>query len=100
MNMIKKLPVSSSLFCFVLLSLLAACNSNDDGPKGEFSSGVLITNEGTFGHGNGSVSYYNPATGETQQDLFGAKNNQKQLGDVVQSVTIDGDLAYIVVNNS
>lgn len=90
------------LFSLLLLSVIffSSCDSNDETPKGEFSTGVIVVNEGNYTDGDGTVSYYNPANGETVQDLFAAKNDGRALGSVVQSATLDGDLLYIVVNNS
>ncbi|HTJ48016.1 MAG TPA: YncE family protein [Cyclobacteriaceae bacterium] len=92
----KKLLNFLTLIC--ILALAVSCK-DDEKPKGEFSTGVWIINEGAFGHSNSSVSSYNASTGVVQQDLFGLKNNKKALGDVAQSATINGDLAYIVINN-
>ncbi|PZR39249.1 MAG: hypothetical protein DI538_07300 [Azospira oryzae] len=79
--------------------LLLSCSDDKEEPKGEFSSGVWVVNEGAYKKSDGSVSYYNPSSSEVKQDVFGQKNNGRALGDVVQSVAVDGDLAYIVVNN-
>lgn len=80
--------------------LIQSCSKDNPKPQGEFSSGVLVVNEGSFGHGDGTVSYFNPATSEVKQDIFGLKNGSLALGDVVQSVTVHDDMAYVVVNNS
>jgi YVTN family beta-propeller protein len=89
---------------FVLLAVLAfsfsACDNEDEKPKGKFQTGVFVVNEGNYTEADGSVSFYNVSTKETTQDLFGSINSGRALGDVVQSMTIDGDNAYIVVNNS
>lgn len=79
--------------------VLLSCSDDNNEPKGEFSTGVWVVNEGAYKKSDGSVSYYDPSSGEVKQDLFGQKNNGKALGDIVQSVSVDGDLAYIVVNN-
>jgi YVTN family beta-propeller protein len=90
-----------SLFSLLLCSLIIiSCNNDDDQPKGEFADGVLVVNEGNFTEADGSVSYFNPANAEVKQDLFGTINDGKALGSVVQSITVDNDHAYIVVNNS
>ncbi|GAL86876.1 hypothetical protein Alfi_2284 [Sporocytophaga myxococcoides] len=63
------------------------------------ASGVYITNEGNFTWGNASVSYYNFSDQLVTEDAFKAANN-RQLGDVCQSMSIINGKAYIVVNNS
>jgi YVTN family beta-propeller protein len=88
------------LTLFLSSTVLMSCSDNESKPKGKFQTGVFVTNEGNFRVGNGTVSHYNFSTKETTQDLFGAINSQKALGDVVQAMTLDGDNAYIVVNNS
>src|SRR5687767_12691559 len=84
----------------VLSFLISSCDDDDNKPKGEFEHGVFVVNEGNFQHADGSISYINPSSGEVSYDLFGAVNSGRALGDVVQSMTIDNDQAYIVVNNS
>jgi YVTN family beta-propeller protein len=83
-------------YSFTLLS----CDDNDNQPAGEFENGIFVINEGNFQDADGTVSFINPDDGSVRQDLFGSVNNGLALGDVVQSMTIDGDLSYIVVNNS
>jgi YVTN family beta-propeller protein len=87
--------------CFVVaLSLsVVSCNDDDNRPSGQFSDGVFIVNEGNFGSANGSVTHYSGANVATQ-DVFGLVNSGRALGDVVQSMTIDDNVGYIVVNNS
>ncbi|HEY5825108.1 MAG TPA: DUF5074 domain-containing protein [Cyclobacteriaceae bacterium] len=92
------------VFSYLLVMLMlgfsvVSCNDDDNGPKGEFSSGVLVVNEGAFGKSDGSISFYDPSSGEVKLDIFGLRNEGKATGDVVQSVTVDGDLAYVVINN-
>ena len=64
-----------------------------------FPKGVFITNEGSFLNGNASVSFYDLEAKTIQEKLFETANNQP-LGDVLQSMTIIDDKAYLVVNNS
>ncbi len=59
---------------------------------------VFVVNEGNFGSGDGTISYYNTSANTTELDVFGLKNSSKALGDVVQSMTVDGDKGYVVVN--
>lgn len=63
------------------------------------NKGVFIINEGTFGWGNSTISYYNLTTSEVITDIFKQANN-RPLGDVCQSITYYDNKYYIVVNNS
>ena len=89
------------LTLLVVFSLaMVSCDDDDNKPSGEFENGIFAVNEGNFGVANGTVSFINRDDGTVTQDLFGTVNNGLALGDVVQSMSIDGDHAYIVVNNS
>jgi YVTN family beta-propeller protein len=85
-----------AIACFMLTS----CDDEDNQPAGEFENGVFVINEGNFQDADGTISFINPDDGSVKEDLFGSVNNGLALGDVVQSMTIDGDHAYVVVNNS
>jgi hypothetical protein len=85
---------------FILaLVILHACKNNKDTVSGIYEHGVVIINEGTYGSGNGSISYYNPSTDSLYNDIFELANN-RPLGDVVQSFSVANDKGFIVVNNS
>jgi hypothetical protein len=90
------------LFIFILsLILISACSKNEEKPHGTFLSGngVFLVNEGNFMGGNGSLSFYSYDSSKIYNDLFAAVNG-RPLGDVPNSMEINGDMAYIVVNNS
>jgi hypothetical protein len=77
------------------------CDGCDEPPvgAGQFSNGVFVVNEGTFS-GSGSVSWLNPATGESVVDVFGSANNGAALGQFAQSLTFIGDRAYVCVGGA
>jgi YVTN family beta-propeller protein len=78
----------------------SSCNDDDDNKiTGAYVDGAFITNEGGFGAGNGSVSFYSYDNDTLVNGVFNTINN-RVLGDVVQSITINDNVAYIVVNAS
>jgi hypothetical protein len=84
---------------FVFLMLLSGCEKADNKPVGTWSESVFIINEGPFPAGTGTISAIDTETLEITQDLFGTVNG-RPLGNVVQSLTVHGDKAFIVVNNA
>jgi len=79
---------------------LAACNkNNDDNPSGFWAESVFIINEGPFPTGSGTVSAFNRETLEVSDKLFETANGWP-LGNIVQSLTVHNDKAFIVVNNT
>ena len=70
-------------------SVFTACDNKTEAPKpvGKYENGLFVSNEGNFGDGNGSISYYNPETDALTNEVFKLENN-RPLGDVVQSITI------------
>ena len=95
----KKLKFYTLILLTVLSVSFSSCDDDDNKPKGQFEQGVLVVNEGNFQDANGTISHISP-DGTVTQDLFGTVNNGLALGDVVQSMSIEGEFAYIVVNNS
>lgn len=84
--------------------LFTACDKDPDPVNDHFpeilpGEGVFIINEGNFQSGNASLGYYDKSSGKMYHDLFYYVNGEA-LGDIFQSMTIFGDQAYLVVNNS
>lgn len=96
-NRIKQLLGLTTLI--IILFLLASCKPDEVVPTGNYEKGVFIINEGVYSNTSGSVSHYNPTTKVVQNKVFNAVN-QRNLGDVVQSMAVHNNLAYIVVNNA
>jgi YVTN family beta-propeller protein len=96
----KKLQVFKfCLISLVLLTVAISCDKDDDAINGKYEKGVFISNEGTFGAGNGSVSFYSTSGDTVSNNIFYNENN-RPLGDVVQSVSVYNNNAYMVVNAS
>ncbi|MBT1709896.1 hypothetical protein KK062_16745 [Fulvivirgaceae bacterium PWU5] len=88
------------LLAFSAILVFQRC-SDDDGGKTASSvvTGVLVANEGNFLAANASVTYYNPEKDSSAQNIF--RNAAGDFaGDVLQSITLDGDRAYLVLNGS
>ncbi|MGK7391410.1 MAG: DUF5074 domain-containing protein [Candidatus Cyclobacteriaceae bacterium M2_1C_046] len=97
----RKLNYLFNLFLLLSLSVgIISCGDDEPVIINEFERGVFVVNEGNFGEGDGSISYFNPSTEEVKFNVFSQNNDEQPLGDVVQSMTIDGITGYIVVNNS
>jgi hypothetical protein len=80
---------------------LTSCKKIDpiETPEVKIDKGAIILNEGNFGSGNASVSYYNPAVDTVANDIFYSVNN-RNLGDVLQSAGIYNSKIYMVLNVS
>jgi hypothetical protein len=92
----------SILPSLVMAVTITGCELNDNPPiAADYSRGVYVVNEGSFTQSNGSISYLDPFTGVIINGIFEAANNNRPVGDVVQSFAIARDtVGYIVVNNS
>lgn len=80
--------------------LLSSCSDDDVTIVNDYAEGVFVVNEGNFGEGDGSITHFSKSTEEISFKVFSDKNSEKPLGDVVQSMAIVGNNAYIIVNNS
>lgn len=95
--------IFGSLFLF-------ACSNDDDvitdpepDPDPEemlaFENGFLVTNQGPFNTGFGSVDFIDASLTTADNDIYQDVNGDN-LGNIVQSIGFSGDLAYVVANNS
>jgi YVTN family beta-propeller protein len=88
------------ILILILISSISCTKKSDNGTdKFVAGSGVYIVNEGNFMGGNGSLSFYSYDNGLISNDIFEIING-RPLGDVPNSMSISGEKAYIVVNNS
>jgi|SRR5690554_2230929 len=87
---------------FVVATLYSCSNSDDDNfidPNAKYLNGYFITNEGNFNKLNGAVSHISSDFNTISNDIFQSANG-KSIGDVVQSMVVYGDYAFVIVNNS
>jgi YVTN family beta-propeller protein len=86
------------------ITVMASCKKDqviDNGEvivPGNYENGYFVTNEGNFGTGNGSISFVTDE-GTVENGVFESVNSFV-LGDVVQSMSIINENAYVLVNGS
>lgn len=62
--------------------------------RAQQTQAVFVGNQGNFSDANGSITVYEPPTGAVTQDAV------PDLGTLVQSITLDGDRAYVTSNTA
>ena len=91
------------LFVPALLLCLASCMKENSPEEEDFDfvspNGLYVVNEGSFGSGNSSLSYYDIKSGEVENNVF-YRANGFRLGDTGQSMTVHNGKGWVVVNNS
>jgi YVTN family beta-propeller protein len=97
----------STLFTrFAVVGSLALASCSDDAEEGPLyniskdTNNVFVLNEGKFQTPNGAVSYFNKSSKTVVDKSIFQTVNQRELGDVVQSMLVVGNQGYIVANNS
>lgn len=107
--MLSATPFSTLLSRFALVGglalTLASCSDDPEeaGPLYNISkdgNNVFVLNEGKFQTPNGAVSYFSKSTKTVIDKSVFQTVNQRELGDVVQSMLVVGNQGYIVANNS
>lgn len=90
------------LACLLLTLALAGCVPEPDLiPKGGLLSeyhGLFVLNEGQWNQSNATLDYYGPDGGRISEVFY--RTNGLRLGDVANSVLLDQDTLYIVMNGS
>lgn len=89
------------IFGFVLFFSIS-CTSEYEETITEISyqNGYFITNEGNYGQPNAEVSFITKDLSLLQNDIYKANNNNENLGDVLQTMAVSGDKAFLLLNNS
>ena len=97
MNLLKSIA-----YLLTITFLLTSCSQDDDVtilPLGDYENGFLITNEGPFQNGSGTISFVSDNYEVVNHQIFNQVNSS-DLGNIVQSMGFNNDIAYVIVNNS
>jgi hypothetical protein len=92
-----------SLFILFIAAGIASLSSCDNGngpedlPK---KTGVLIVNEGDFGSGNGSISFYDEETMTVTNNIVANANAVGEIAATIQSLFVYDGVGYLVCNAS
>ncbi|MDR6369137.1 hypothetical protein J2795_000625 [Chryseobacterium bernardetii] len=91
------------LFAVVLLFNISSCSSSSDEIEVSpitYQNGYFISNEGNYNSQGAKVTFVTRNLSLKQDDIYGYNNNKDILGDVLQTIGLNGNKAYLVVNNS
>lgn len=91
---------------FFILLLISSCSLYESDSPDPYAGnmflkgkGAYIINEGNYLAGNGSLSFFSADSAKIYNDIF-SNANSRPLGDIPYSVSMNGDMLYIIVNNS
>lgn len=93
----------SAAFAATLLFTTSCRNDDpivDVQPKGAYENGIIMSNEGNFGSPTATVSFISNDLATVENNVYSANNGGAALGDVLQNVGLNGDNAYLILNNS
>jgi DNA-binding beta-propeller fold protein YncE len=94
----KKIAVLSLLALSLFLEF--GCKKENSSTSDQFyENGTFILCEGAFQQGNARIDFLNKTSENLKTDIFGQVNNIP-LGDILQSMSVINDKAFLVVNNS
>ncbi|MEC5158017.1 YncE family protein [Chryseobacterium sp. MP_3.2] len=92
----------SAVFAATLLFTIS-CRTDDPivepQPKGAYENGIFLSNEGNFGTPTATVSFISDDL-SIENNIFSTNNGGAALGDVLQNIGVNGDNAYLILNNS
>lgn len=92
MRITHRRPATRTLLVFAAaVTIFAGCDSTTTDAGDEATAYVLVANQGNFGDGNGSVTRYEPETGNVSTSLA-------QPGSIIQSILVRDDLLFVVMN--
>ena len=97
------MKIKHVVLAMVFGAFFASCENDDNGgeplPLGAYENGILVINEGPFQNGSGTISFLSEDL-ETNEAAIYNKVNNKDLGNIIQSIGFADDMAYVIANVS
>lgn len=92
----------SLLTLLVIGGLLIFSSCDDGGETVEIpqKTGILIVNEGNFGAGNGSLSFYDEELMTITNNVIKNANNGAVIGSLIQSIYLHDGVGYVICNDA
>ena len=94
----------SNLFYLLLIAVLPflySCEAESTDPvvveQARYSNGVLVVNQGQFGGANGTLDFYDLEEEALTRNVY-EKENQEQVGGIIEDIAFYEDHAYIITN--
>jgi hypothetical protein len=87
-----------AIIILLVFTFFSCKNDDSSGFSIDLHNGIFVTNEGPFQNGTGTITFISDQ-GKVTQQVY-KKVNNKDLGNIVQSMTLYQNRAFIVVNNS
>lgn len=84
---------------YIALVLVSCKEMEEPDPIPTSATAVLISNEGNFGWGEGTLTVYDPAAKESSNEVY-YRVNAERMGNVFQSMIEFENKFYFVLNNS
>jgi YVTN family beta-propeller protein len=94
------MSIKKTVFLVALTGIIcSSCSSDNDPvlPKGDYENGLLITNEGAFTGGTGTVNFIsNDYT--TEESKIYNKVNDGDIGTILQSIGFTSEFVFLIAN--
>ena len=96
------MKIRNVFFSLLIIGLSWSCSNDDEviqEPMGDYENGILVSNEGPFSNGTGTVTFISEDLSVVNNEIY-KMTNDEDLGNVVQSIGFTEDEAFIVANVS
>ena len=96
------MKIRNVFFPLMIIGLSWSCTNDDDAiqePLGDYENGILVSNEGPFSNGSGTVSFISEDLSVVENGIF-KKTNDEDLGNIVQSIGFSEEEAFVIANVS